>query len=1009
MKSLCLAVVALLCLVSVSHAAKFDTSFRYSTVETRHFSIHYHQGLEGVAGRAAGMAEDIYDKLTREFQWRPAEKTQVVLIDDSDFTNGLAITIPYNTIYLQVVPPGVSSTLGEYDDWLRTLFTHEFAHIVSADPARGYSKVTRTIFGKPLPWMDPISVVLFLVTAPPNTFLPRWWHEGMATWAETKYTGQGRGKSSYYDMIFRSAVAEDNLPTVDQINGDVPDWPSGHLPYIYGYRLQRYIADTYGNDVAGRLALGHAGRFPYTISSPAKENFQGKSYREVYRDMIASLRDEQSARIALLSRQPFTPLTTVYDQGENLASPRFSPDGIRIAFTRRDPRDHTTVVVTDASGRKVTEFRRQLSDGSLSWSPDGRSIYFTQAEVTRGFDLYQDLYVHDLERDCTRRLTKGERLGEVQAAPDGKSFVAVASSRGSQNLVLLGADLPGGNPVPVPLTSYSEERVSGPRFSPDGRAICYVLTDNAGSSTLRIYDLVQKTDRPLFTVGNTLAYPAWAADASVIYYVSDETGVFNVFAYDLRDGKSYQVSHLLTGALQPEPAPDGSRLLLASYTSRGFKIAQMRIDRSEWREQRGPSLPQTRALPAATLQAATAPAAPAASAPAAPAVSAVSPAPTAAVSSALPVQVSQNSQSSQVLSSASYTPLPTLLPRFWLPRLYADGPEGTVVGAFTAGADVLGYHSYAVSAAYSNERKRGYYTLLYNNDSFYPTLTLQAHAEPFLYADLYQNGNDYWELNRGVSVQASIPINRLESHYRLLAGYEIVDQKALSTLSPDGTLYGVPVFQGRRDNVFAGIDFDDVLKYPYSVSSEEGRRISLLYRYYARDLGSDINLSEYSATYEEYLRLPLASPRHQVLYLRLSGALADGDLQYGQEAFQMGGPPSDLNKFPLRGYPVRSMAGKYIATGTLEYRAPIMYPLRGFGTVPAFAEKLHGALFVDAGQVWDDRRSFHGDETRIGAGFELRADVTLGYWVKVTPALGYAHGFNKGGEDQIYFTLYLGL
>ncbi|QWV95167.1 BamA/TamA family outer membrane protein [Geomonas oryzisoli] len=976
MKSLCLVVVALLCLVSVAHAAKIDTSFRYATVETEHFAIHYHQGLEEVARKAAGMAEDIHAKLTREFQWQPAEKTQVVLIDDSDFTNGLAITIPYNTIYLQVVPPTLSSTLGEYDDWLRVLFTHEYAHIVSADPARGYSKVTRAIFGKPLPWMDPLSVVLFLATAPPNTFLPRWWHEGMATWAETKYTGQGRGKGSYYDMIFRTAVAEDNLPTVDQINGDVPDWPSGHLPYIYGYRLQRYIADTYGSDVAGKLALGHAGRVPYTISRPAKTNFEGKTYREVYQDMIASLKDEQSRRIGTLSRQSFTPLTTVYDEGENLAAPRFSPDGGRIAFTRRDPHDHTTVIVTDASGQEVASFRRQLSDGTLSWSPDGRKIYFTQAEVNRGFNIYQDLYVYDLDQKSSVRLTEGERLAEVQLSPDGKLFAGVASSRGSQNLAVMAADAPQGKLVPAAVTAFSEERVSAPRFSPDGRAICYVLTDNAGTSTLRIYDVAGRTDRALLSAGNSIAYPAWSPDGSVVYYISDETGVFNVFAYDLRERKSYQVSHLLSGALQPEPSPDGSRLLLAKYTSRGFKIAQMRIDRAQWSEQRGPALPLSRALPAAASKPAGASAA-----------ALAAPAPTA----------------------AAYQPAKTLLPRFWLPRLYADGPDGTVVGAFTAGADVLGYHSYALSAAYSSERKRGYYTLLYSNDSFYPTLTLRAHAEPFLYADLYQNGNDYWELNRGVSVEASVPINKLESHYRLLAGYELVDQQALTPLQPNGTLFGVPVFQGRRDNLYAGVDFDNVLKYPYSVSSEEGRRISLLYRYYSRDLGSDINLSEYSATYQEYLRLPIRSPRHQVVYLRLAGAFADGDLQFGQQAFQLGGPPSDLNKYPLRGYPVRSMTGKYVATGTVEYRAPIMYPLHGIGTVPAFAEKLHCALFADAGQVWDDRRSFHADETRVGAGVELRADVTLGYWAKVTPALGFAHGFNKGGEDQIYFTLYLGL
>ena len=83
--------------------------------------------------------------------------------------------------------------------------------------------------------------------------------------------------------------------------------------------------------------------------------------------------------------------------------------------------------------------------------------------------------------------------------------------------------------------------------------------------------------------------------------------------------------------------------------------------------------------------------------------------------------------------------------------------------------------------------------------------------------------------------------------------------------------------------------------------------------------------------------------------------------------------------------------------------------MRGLGTIPAFLEKTHGALFVDAGKVWDSNASLQQDNVRVGAGVELRADLTLGYWVKVTPALGFAHGFNQGGENQVYFTVYLGL
>ena len=983
MKSTLFAVILTLCLSSVSHAARLDTSFVFSTIETPNFSIHFHQGLEAVARKAAVIAEEVHGKLTGEFDWQPGEKTQLVLIDDTDFTNGFATALPYNTIYIQVVPPSLPSTLGEYEDWLKVIITHEYAHIVTLDPSRGYWKVMRSIFGKPIPGMDPLSALLFMVTAPPNSFMPRWWHEGIANWAETEFTGQGRGRSSFYDMVFRMAVAQDNLPRVDQANGDVPYWPGGSLPYLYGYRLQRHITDSYGKDALGKLNLAHAGRFPYFISAPPQELFGGKSYRDLYDDMIAALKREESQRIAVLAKAPFTPLTTISNQGEMLGNPRFSPDGSRIAFTSRDPHDHTSTVVTDPTGIKtLAKFRRNYSDGSICWSPDGGSLYFTQAEVNRGFDIYQDLYSYDIARDSITRLTHGQRLGDVDLSPDGKLFAAVVSNRGSQNLALLERRGSGQEAAPRVVTDYPLQRVSSPRWSPDGSTICYALTDNAGQTAMHLYDVALGRDRTLFSANHTAAYPVWSRDGSFLIYVSDETGVFNLFAYDLKDGKSYQVSHLLGGALQPDLSPDGRSILLSSYDSHGFSIAQMTLDRKMWPATRGPSLPLTREMPV--------------------------PAGTGTGTGTGTGDKPGAGLSAAPATASPYRPLSTLYPHFWLPRITDDGSDEAVLGAFTAGTDVLGYQSYWLSADYSQGRNRSYFQLLYQNDYLYPTLSLEAHAEPFLYADLQRRG-DYYELNQALTLQASVPINFLESRYLIEAGYQLLDQKALSTLDSGGRFNGVSVFQGRRDNLFAGITFDNALRYPYSISSEEGRRISLLYRRFDRSLGSDQDLSEYSARYQEFLRLPTAALEHQILYLRLSGALADGDLQFGQQAFQIGGVPSDLNPYPLRGYPERSVTGKYVATGTLEYRVPFSYPLRGFGTFPAFAEKVHGALFIDAGEVWDDRNAFTGSNVKVGAGLEARMDVTLGYWLKVTPALGFAHGFSSGGQNQVYLTVYVNL
>ncbi len=66
-------------------ASGIDPSFKFSTIETEHFAIHYHQGIEETGKKAAGMAEDIHAFLSKDFLWSPKEKTNLVLIDDTDF------------------------------------------------------------------------------------------------------------------------------------------------------------------------------------------------------------------------------------------------------------------------------------------------------------------------------------------------------------------------------------------------------------------------------------------------------------------------------------------------------------------------------------------------------------------------------------------------------------------------------------------------------------------------------------------------------------------------------------------------------------------------------------------------------------------------------------------------------------------------------------------------------------------------------------------------------------
>ena len=968
----CISFLAALC-AGHTQAANIDPSFKFSTMETEHFSVHFHQGLEDVAQKAASIAEGAHDTLVKEFRWTPREKTQMVLVDNSDFTNGFATVLPYNTIYIFVVPPSIDMTIGEYEDWLAILIIHEYSHILTMDPARGYSDVMRSIFGKPLPGGDLLSFLMFIAAGPPNVFLPRWWHEGIATWSETEHTVMGRGRSTFYEMILRMAVLENNIPAVDKINGEPPYWPDGHMPYIFGLRLQKYIADKYGKEALGDLNMSHAGRFPYFLNGAPQRLLKGKNYVALYREMIEDLKREEKEQVEILEQVPLTPFRVFSMDGELLTNPRYSPDSSMIAFNKRDPHGHESIMISKGDGTEARELVRRLySDHSISWSPDNSSIYFSQGEVNSGFNIYQDLYSYDIKKERVKRLTSGLRIKEPDASPDGKSIAAVVSEKGNQNLAILVPEKDGYKPEKV--TDFKLMRVAGPRWSPDNRSIVYSVTDNNGRSGLYLYNVSEKTNTPIFEGAFNSAYPAWSRDGRYIIYTSDETRVYNLFAYSMEEKRRYQITHVLGGAFQPDISADSREIVFSRYNSRGFKIAVIEYNPEGWMKIPSPTIKPYWNEESSEFR---------------------------VESSELKLKI-QNPQSEIISDSNPYSALNTLPPRFWLPTLSSDH-DGSVIGAFTAGQDVLGYNTYYLELGYGAGSSEIYYDAVYLNDYTYPTFMLRTYARPALYSDFMQKG-DYYEMNRSLVLSMLAPINYLESRYGFIIGYHLQKQEALSSLAGD-RFEGVDVFQGRRDNIFAGIEFSNSLKYPYSISHEEGRRISLLYKYYGKESNSDLNSREYIASYEEYLLMPYS--RHHAVYLKLKGAASEGD-RINQQAFQLGGYGSQT-EFPLRGYPSRFATGDYAATGTLEYRAPFWYILRGINTKPVFMDRFHGAVFADAGEVWGDTQSFSSDRLKVGGGMEVRFDITIGYWLEITPALGIARGFNQDGETQVYFVIYSNL
>ena len=89
---------------------------------------------------------------------------------------------------------------------------------------------------------------------------------------------------------------------------------------------------------------------------------------------------------------------------------------------------------------------------------------------------------------------------------------------------------------------------------------------------------------------------------------------------------------------------------------------------------------------------------------------------------------------------------------------------------------------------------------------------------------------------------------------------------------------------------------------------------------------------------------------------------------------------------------------------SLEYRFPVWRVERGVMIpLPIALHQLSGTVFVDTGAVWSQGHS--PDDYRTGAGFELMTDTALFYSARFSVRLGYAHGFDTGGENQVYLRL----
>src|SRR5262249_31922549 len=152
----------------------------------------------------------------------------VILVDQTELANGWATPVPYDAIMVTAAWPAGVEFIGNHDDWMRLVFTHEFTHIVHLDRSESWAQVVRRIFGR--------TEIAF-----PNLSLPQWQIEGIATYQESIVTGRGRLYAGDFMSVVNEAARIGMLEPLDRVNGGLTDWPDGDGAYAYGVRFHQYL------------------------------------------------------------------------------------------------------------------------------------------------------------------------------------------------------------------------------------------------------------------------------------------------------------------------------------------------------------------------------------------------------------------------------------------------------------------------------------------------------------------------------------------------------------------------------------------------------------------------------------------------------------------------------------------------------------------------------------------------------------------------------------------------
>ncbi|HYW06108.1 MAG TPA: BamA/TamA family outer membrane protein [Longimicrobium sp.] len=564
--ALCIGAAAMLARPSPAAAQYFGRNqvqyrtFDFRILRTARFDIYFYPEEEAAARDAARYAERWYARLSRVLDYEFENRQPLILYASAPhFAQNTIIGEPgegtggVTEAFKQRIVLPFGGTIQETDH----VIGHELVHAFQYD----ITGVGRAGAG--------------LDQAAQRFNNPLWFTEGMA-----EYLSIGP-VDPQTAMWMRDAALTGRLPTLRQLNYD----PS-FFPYRWGQALWAYVGGRWGDAAVGQILKQTGQGVPF---DEAFQRIVNTDLETIIADWHTSIR---RTYLPLLSgrreaREEARALVTESGRGGRYnVGPAVSPDGRQMVFLSELDDFDVQLYLANAETGEVT--RRLIKGpafdphfGSLrfinsagAFAPDGRRFAFSALRRDRDVVVVIDVRNGRILREYA--IPDVSEVSSPSWSPDGNTVVFSGNRGGVTDIWTV--DVRTGAARQLTNDPYGDLH---PAYSPDGRTIAFATERGTTPDSLRYQRDVRIALMDVASGAVRIApaqdrsrniNPQWTRDGTGLYFVSDRSGISNVYRVDVTAGRLTQVTNLFTGvsgvtALSPtlSVATQADRMVFSAY------------------------------------------------------------------------------------------------------------------------------------------------------------------------------------------------------------------------------------------------------------------------------------------------------------------------------------------------------------------------------------------------------------------------------------------------------------